>query len=866
MESPSFGQWLRRRRKALDLTREGLAYQVACSAATIRKIEAEERRPSVQIAERLADIFNIPLPERASFIRFARGEWQSAPKEVIEELPWHAAKKSPRLNLPSSITSFIGRERDLELVRGYLTKADIRLITLIGPPGIGKTRLSIEAARASLPDFPDGVFFVSLAPLEDASLIGSAIAQSLGYVEGKNLPANQQLMNGIGDKQILLVLDNCEHLVEDVATFVSDILSDCSRVKILATSREALRIPGEWLYSVPALGTPKGNRSVEMDAILEFPSLKLFVERARSVHSGFTLNPNNLQAVVSICSQLDGLPLAIELIAARLRLMSPQALLERMTDQFVLTADGMRGVSSRQRTLGNAIEWSYNLLPPEEQKMLASLAVFSGGFTFEAAEAVCRPAESDKSIIQFVTSLLDKSLLQRVSDANGEQRFNMLVTIQQFSLDRLRNSGEETEIKDRHLAYFLALAERGDKEMHGPLQVEWIERIENQHDNFRAALDWCVSNHKTESALRLLLSLGWPWEVRGHYEEARCWLDRIRAQPDLDHYPATYARLLNHIGRHSWTQGKIDDARALLEESQAISSKLGEAGELCLAETLNWLGLVLNFSDRDSIQAKSLFERARALYRKQENENGIALSTFHLGITEIDLNNDAVALQLLEQSLKIFRQLGDLLFIARVSIFLGYLYLKQEDYEKAYMFFKQHLEIDTELQFWDGIASGWFNLGNLYRQQGKYDQASQSFEQSVIIGSEHGINVYDSLYHSGLLALYCGNYDLAFQRFSQTLSLARKSGKRTGASILLMGWAAASCELGQPQRAARLYCAARTMIETFGDRCPPNDRAEFEHHIQIAREQLGAPLFEALQAEGGAMTTEQAIEYALEMD
>src|SRR5512146_2597363 len=316
-EQHSFGYWLRLKRKALDLTREALADRVGCSVSTIRKLEDEERHPSAQIAELLAEIFKIPTNERTAFLRFARGDWRSAPSLGDEEAPWRASTQAltqhPRSNLPATFTSLIGRDKDIAAVQDYLTNPDIRLVTLIGAPGIGKTRLSIASARESLAEFSDGVFFVALAPLDQPSLIPSAISQALGYVEKSDLPAEKHLMEGIGNKRMLLVLDNCEHLIEDVARLASSLLSACSHLKILTTSREALRIPGAWLYSAPALDMPKEYSLVDVETISKSPALVLFAERARAARSDFALSTKNIRAVASICSQLGGLPLAIEL-------------------------------------------------------------------------------------------------------------------------------------------------------------------------------------------------------------------------------------------------------------------------------------------------------------------------------------------------------------------------------------------------------------------------------------------------------------------------------------------------------------------------------------------------------------------------
>ncbi len=733
----TFGEWLKRQRKIAGFTQEQLAEQVGCAVITLRKIEAEERRPSEQIVARLAETFQISQNERKDFLRFARGRVDLAPSASPAAVPWNLTTV-PRIGLPATVTSLVGRADERATLREYWPQADTRLVTLIGPPGIGKTRLSIAAARDAADHFPDGVFFIALAPLERPNLILPTIFQALGYAE-RGDQSVERLGKDIGDKRLLLVLDNVEHLLEDVAALASCLLSACPRLKILATSREAMRVPGEWLFPIPALTLPSADAVVNVDTATQFPALTLFAERARAVRLDFKLMPENVQAVASICRQLDGLPLAIELIAARIRLMSPQTLLERMTSEFVLSADGMRAVAARQKTLHNAIGWSYNLLSPEEQKGFAWLAVFSEGFTLDAAETILAPTAPNKPISDLIALLSDKSLLRPSLDERGEVRFYMLVTLGKFALDLLHRSGDEKRVRDLHLDYFLSLAETGDWELRGSRQVEWAQRIQEEQNNMRAALEWAVSSRQTEAALRLLCALGWPWEIRGHYNEAANWLERIRALPDVNEYPSLLSRILSHIGRYHWTQDRFREARLLLEESRAIAAQMGPTGEKELANALNWLALDQMENDQDG--ARSALEQSLEISAKHGDDWGIALSAFHLGILEKNLGHRDAALSLLEKSLSIFQRYGDLFFIARVSIFLGYAFESQGDYAQARQFFEKQLQIDTQLNFWDGIASGWLNLGNLARRRGDVEQAQACYARVRSIGREHGLAV-----------------------------------------------------------------------------------------------------------------------------
>ena len=473
-EQHSFGYWLRLKRKALDLTREALADRVGCSVSTIRKLEDEERHPSAQIAELLAEIFKIPPTERPAFLRFARGDWRSAPSLGDEEAPWRVSTpeipQQPRSNLPATFTSLIGRDKDIAAVQDYLTNPDIRLVTLIGAPGIGKTRLSIASASKSLADFPDGVFFVALAPLDQPSLIPSAIAQALGYIEKNNLSPEERLIEGIANKRMLLVLDNCEHLIEDVAPLASSLLSACSRLKILTTSREALQIPGEWLYSVPALDMPKEYSIVDVETVSEFPALVLFAERARAARSDFALNAENIRAVASICSQLDGLPLAIELIAARVKTLSIEQIAARLDDRFALLTSGSRIAPSRQQTLRATLDWSYELLTETERELFRQLSVFVGGFTLDALESVAL-LDSNQSILDALSRLVDKSLL--LVEQQDQPRYRFLEPIRQYARDKLNETRESNLIQDRHLNYYLRVAEEAEPYLFGAGQQDW---------------------------------------------------------------------------------------------------------------------------------------------------------------------------------------------------------------------------------------------------------------------------------------------------------------------------------------------------------------------------------------------------------
>jgi predicted ATPase/DNA-binding XRE family transcriptional regulator len=780
MEEHSFGYWLRLRRKALDLTQDALADRVGCSVGTIRKMESEERRPSTQIVERLAEIFSILQEEQTAFLRFARGELRSISGETEEHFPWHATTKPTRTSLPATVTSFIGREQEIMEIRDYLSSPTIRLVTLIGPPGIGKTRLSIESARAALSDFPDGVFFVALASLDDPSLISQTIAHSLGYVGAMKISTEEQLKEGIGDKQLLLVLDNCEHLIEDVASLASRLLEACLHIKMIATSRETLRIPGEWLYAVPAFDLPDDDEFTDVSNAAIHPALTLFSERARAVRSDFALNPENIQSIASICAQLDGLPLAIELIAARIRLMSPQSLLERMSGHFVLTADGMRLASGRQKTLRNAIDWSYNLLPLEEQKLFVYLSVFSGGFTLAAAEAIFSRSITEKSVPELLALLLDKSLVRRVA-SEREDCYEMLVTIEEYAHERLHHWGEETEVRNWHLAYFLSLAEKADKELRGPNQPEWLNRLNAMHDNVRVALDWAIETGQTETALQLASRLWWFWCMRSEFNEGRQWLGRVLAMPDVTSFPDLYAAVLTQLAHHTWLQIGADEAKPIIEQALPVARSQGNPQTL--ANALMVFGLVL--MSEDNFAAQSTLEKSMTLFHEGGDKWGYAVAVMCLASATHRSDDQAKALALNEQALTVFRELGDTYF------------------------------------------------------------------QSVC------------LWAGGRLRAKLGDWKVGLGEVRESLILSRRLGSRYEVAAGLLRLAEAEQHLEDPARTVRLYWAARTAYDSIGVRHQGDD-PNLEKRLASCRVALGESAFAEAEAQGRAMTMEQAIEYALE--
>ncbi len=448
-------------------------------------------------------------------------------------------------NLPFLATPFIGRKNELSKIKELMSDEEIRIITLTGAGGTGKTRLSLQIATEMLADFTDGVFFVRLAPINDANLVASVIAEVLNVKETGVLSITEQLKEYLRKKNILLVLDNFEHIIK-AATQVSDLIASCANLKILTTSREALHINGEYEFFVLPFETPNTDALQKIEELKNFAAIELFIQRARAVKSDFKLTEENAATIVEICTQLDGLPLAIELAAARVKLLSPKSLLTRLNQRLKILTGGTRDMPARQQTMRDTIAWSYELLSDAEQKLFRSLTVFAGGFTLEAAELICQ-CDVALDVLDGVQSLVDKNLVGQREQPDGETRFLMLATIKEYGLERLVAENEENQIKNLHANYFLMLAEKSETEVGGPNSTAWLDLLEQEHNNIRAALNFTIENN-AETALRIAGAIRNFWSWRSHCTEGLMWLKKaIRKSPRSDS-ASPRAKALNAVG------------------------------------------------------------------------------------------------------------------------------------------------------------------------------------------------------------------------------------------------------------------------------------------------------------------------------
>jgi len=620
----------------------------------------------------------------------------------------------PAHGIPAQPTPLIGREHEVRLVREQLARDDVRLLTLTGPAGTGKTRLALQAAVELSPAVRDGAVLVNLAPISDPRLVTSEIARALGIREERGgIALLDSLKLALRDKHLLLVLDNFEQ-VTDAAPQIADLLSACPTLKVLSTSRATLRLRWEHELAVPPLQVPDPRRLPPLDELAAVSSVALFVERAQAVTPEFRLTEENAAPVAEICARLDGLPLAIELAAARVKLFAPPAILARLESRFDLLRADTQDRPDRHQTLRAALDWSYQLLPAAEQRLLRILAVFVGGCSLEAVAEVAQLSPVDG-----LASLLDKSLLRQAALAAGETRCYMLETVRQYALEQLASSGELDEVRARHAAFCLRLAETAEPQLVGPDQVRWLEQLEREHDNLRAALRWCIDQRDMETAARLGGAVWRFWSIRGFPREGREWIgEMLRALTGAR--TEIRARVLSGAGRLAFDQGDYSAARTLYQESLDIRREVGDAR--LVARSLGHLGEVAHQTG-DYQQAKALFEESLSMLRALGDAQGVAEELDKLGLTVRCLGDFPRARSLYLEALAICRELGDRTHEALVLNNLGRVAYYLTDHVTARRLHEDSLAIRRQVGDRRGIATSLSDLGDVAQQEGAFAEA-----------------------------------------------------------------------------------------------------------------------------------------------
>ncbi len=715
-----------------------------------------------------------------------------------------------RHNLPLQLTSFVGREQELGQIKQELERA--RLLTLTGVGGCGKTRLALQVAAELLERYPDGVWLVELAPLADPALLPGAIAAALGVREAPGQTILETLLGVLRDKRLLLVLDNCEHLLDACAHVADALLRRCPGVQLLATSREALGIAGEVSWRVPSLAIPTADAAVSLDALLRCDAVRLFIDRALAVQPAFQLTNQNAPAVAQICARLDGIPLAVELAAARVKALTVEQIAARLNDRFRLLTGGSRTALPRQQTLRALIDWSYDLLTAQEQLLFERLSVFAGGWTLEAAEAVVAdgsgeigngngdaetPAKSltpvsqpatpiaREDVLDLLARLVDRSLVVAEEGEGGEERYRLLETLRQYGRERLAAGGEAEATRGRHAAYYLELAERAAPEMMGPRIAHWLRRLNEEIGNLRAALRWSVEEGDVERALRVSGGLAGFWYLHGFPGEGRAWLEELLALPKARQRTLGRGAALSSAGLLAWDQGDFAAARTFLDEALTIQRDGGD--RLGVSWTLWHMGM-LAMTEGALDEGHAKLEAVLALARELGHQDMISRALHFLGQVAFTRGDYAPARSLQEQSLVVRRRIGDL----------------------------------------QGIASSLNWLGHVATAQGDYAAARAHYDES--------------------------------------LAVRQQVDYRGGVAYTLSGHANLAAAQGQHARAARLSGAAAALCENAGMASDRTQQGGLRERLPACRDALGAAAYDAAWAEGHALSQQQAIAYALAVD
>jgi non-specific serine/threonine protein kinase len=806
-----------------------------------------------------------------------------------------ATIERPRHNLPTQLTSFVGREAVLADLAQAL--ATTRLLTLTGVGGTGKTRLALQLATNALAAYPEGVWFVDLAPLADPALIPQTIAGVLGVIEQSGEPILTTVQRVLRDQHVLLILDNCEHLLDACARLADDLLRGCPRLQILATSREALGIGGEVARRVPSLSAPAPDQQLAVEKLNQYEAVQLFVERALAVQPAFTVTEPNAAAVARLCWRLDGIPLAIELAAARVRVLTVEQIASRLNDRFRLLTGGSRTALRRQQTLAAAIDWSHDLLSAPERTVFRRLAVFAGGWNLEAAEGVCsdltpnpspralgegnrspspsgvpsgpgegagakvRPPTPIESpdVLDLLTSLVDKSLV--LAEGQGaDTRYRLLETIRQYAGEKLLAAGEAEAMRDRHLGWSLSLAELAKPELIGPRQVAWLDRLEQEQDNLRAALEWALEREPADRALRLAAAVWRLWHVRDRIGEGREWLLRVLAVPVAAEPTLARAEMLDGACEIAFRYRGDDPAVPRLgEECLAIYRALGDhrgtAWALChLAHYAAHTGEVG--------RAEELAAEALALAREAEASWVVAQALEALGKAALFRGDYPLARRCCEGSLAIFREVGDRRAISFGLSFLCWSTCEQGDLGSAWTYSREALTVARELHSKSYIADALYQLGDLARRGGDLGQSRTVLEEYLALSREVGDRVGTGfgLLSLGRLTRLEGDFGRAESVAKECLAVWRDADRQPTEVLGFLGVLAIS--RGAHRRGARLL-GATAQLQLQGRWLPLEDRQALEASAADARATVGEDAFAAAWAEGQAMTLEQTIAYAL---
>lgn len=731
---------------------------------------------------------------------------------------------SSNTNLPYQHVPLIGRDEELKTLRTLVLKEGVDLLTITGPGGIGKTRLALQLAGDLLRDFEDGVYFVSLASITNPDLVPASITQALGLKIGESQPGVDLLKGHLQDRQILLVLDNFEQ-VTAAAPLISDLLGAAPHLKILVTSRAVLHLYGEHEFNVPPLGLPDLERLPALEMLSRSPAVELFVSRAQAVKVDFKLTGENARSVAEICVRLEGIPLALELAAARIKLFAPRALLNELSHRLGLAVQQSADLLPRHQTLRDAVAWSYHLLDMGEQALFSQLGVFVGGCTLEAAQAVCAdPNQPEIPMLEQLASLVDKSMLQHQRRENGQPRFVMLETLREYALEQLQTDGNTDSTRRRHWTYYSKLVEAVEPGPKEPDLPAWMKLLEEEHDNLRAALKWALEQDELDVALGIAGAIWKLWQIHGHVEEGMEWmkaiLDRSRGQISTPR-----AKALWGAGWLGMVAGNLDQSREYFEEGAAISRQLGD--QRYLGRSLHGIGAVAR-GQGDFASSRAAFDESLPLFRDLGDAEDIAWTYEHLGATAIEQGDFAQAIAYLSQALVLFRELEQNWACAEALTYLGHAALQQGEFELAQERYEAARAIYQELEDRPNVATMNSYVGATLFGRGDHERAADLYKESLLLARD--------------LKDYWG-LTWGVERLAE---VAEKAGR--------------------PDRAARLWGAASSLRDVSGVSWHPGFHSQYtEQRFASLKTELGETRWAQLWTEGREMDLNEIGAYALDI-
>lgn len=803
--------------------------------------DREQRYPTMRALQ--ADLKR--LRQELEFAERFRQSQENVESTLTLQLP---TSQAPRTNLSLPPTLLIGRANELAAAKQLLQQDGIRLLTLTGPGGTGKTRLSLQIAAELSEAFADGVWLVPLSAINDPALVTSAITQALGLKENALTSLQAGLKDFLRAKQMLLLIDNFEQLLA-AAPFVSELLAACPHLKLLITSRAPLKVRWEREYPVPPLALPALQDSLA--SLVQAPSVQLFLERARAVKPDFELNEENAPLIAEICARLDGLPLALELAAARIRVLTPRAMLQRLGQSLKLLAGGARDLPERQQTIRNTIQWSCDLLSDDEQRLFRRLAVFVGGFTLEAAEAICNDA-GELDVLDGVASLVDKSLLQQREQADGEPRFTMLLTIKEYGLGQLEAHGERAATEQAHTNHFLALAEQAEPQLTGANPKRWLDQLEQEHDNLRAVFERVLQQGQADEGLRLAGAIWRFWSLRSHFREGRERLATLLQATATAGPTALRAKVLSGAATLEQNQGDYEVARVLFEEVLSIRRTLNDKPGIAAALTsLGWVGWRQNEYDR----AWALSEEAAALQQELGNQPGVIQARSTLAWVAHHRGDFEQARAIHEECVRERRRLGDKHRLAFSAGILGWTLQKLGELDEAVRLVDEALRTMQELG--DRQMVGWFSThrGNLALEQGDRALATTMLETGRTIFTEIGdrYGLAHPLLLLGKMRLEEGDDETALALIGKSLQLRVAVRDRHGLADCLerLAWVAEHRQ--QWEQAARWLSAAEALRTLIGTRLGLTEEPRFAQHKQAVLAALGEERFAACWQAGQTM-------------